>query len=402
MNEIRQKSDIVRCDPWQNEPESRRTCMLLISLSCNLNCTYCYEEFKCDKKMSFEIAKDIILKECEIVKSDPKFKGLEIDLMGGEPMTNFPLIKQLVEWARVLPLPVPYIFFMTTNGTLIGEAEKAWFRTNADVICASVSYDGSEDMQQANRGVAVTSVDYNFFHVTWPFQPFHVTISKQSLPYLAVNIIEMHKKGWELNAALASGIDWNDDDVMELMRQLKSLHTFYLENPNYKPINLLTHPLFIRNHTIASQAKQEKFCGCGVYMQTYDVDGKAYGCHMFTPIVLGERAFEASTVDWKCDDAVIDPFCDTCVLKRVCHTCPGFNYKYRGSLAIRDHGACRMILAEMKAAAMFQLDYLSSNRQTLLPRDVMYAKALVEALPVLNGIDMEVAEAPFIDKTGEG
>ena len=135
MKEASQSGQIIAYDPWQNEAETRRTCMLLVSLSCNLNCTYCYEEFKCGKKMTFEMARDIILKESEIVKADSKFSGLEIDFMGGEPMTNFPLIKQVVEWARGLPLSVPYIFFMTTNGTLFDEEAKAWFRDNADIIC---------------------------------------------------------------------------------------------------------------------------------------------------------------------------------------------------------------------------------------------------------------------------
>lgn len=395
MKEASQSGQIISYDPWQNEAETRRTCMLLVSLSCNLNCTYCYEEFKCGKKMTFEMARDIILKECEIVKADPKFSGLEIDFMGGEPMTNFPLIKQVVEWARGLPLSVPYIFFMTTNGTLFDEEAKAWFCDNADIICASVSYDGSDDMQQANRGVAASAVDYDFFHATWPFQPFHVTISKQSLKSLAENIMAMHKKGWKINAALASGIDWDNDDVMELTKQLEGLRAFYLANPQYKPINLLTPPLFVQKPDATESFKQEKFCGCGVYMQTYDVDGKAYGCHMFTPIVLGERAFEASTVDWKCEDSVVDPFCSTCVLKRICHTCSGFNFKYRGSLAIRDHRACRMVLAEMKAAAALQLDYLAEKRDHLMPKDVMYAKALLGALPVLDRIDLAKAQPPF-------
>ncbi len=57
-----------------------------------------------------------------------------------------------------------------------------------------------------------------------------------------------------------------------------------------------------------------------------------------------------------------------------------------------------MILAEMKAAAALQLDYLADNRQSLLPKDVMYAKALLEAVPVLDRIDLDTAQAPFTGK----
>ena len=35
----------------------RRTCMLVITHQCNLNCRYCYESFKSRKAMPFDLAK---------------------------------------------------------------------------------------------------------------------------------------------------------------------------------------------------------------------------------------------------------------------------------------------------------------------------------------------------------
>lgn len=152
---------------WPKEVSMHRICMLMITHSCNLNCTYCYEQYKSKNKMSFEIAKSLILKEAQIVKKQKKFKGLEIDLMGGEPMTNFPLVKELVEWAETGAINVPWIFFMTTNGTLFTDEHKQWFKRHRSSIECAVSYDGTPQMQQNNRGSNSTQIDLNFFLKTW-------------------------------------------------------------------------------------------------------------------------------------------------------------------------------------------------------------------------------------------
>ena len=76
----------------------RRTCTLLITYRCNLNCVYCYEHFKGNKKMTFEMAKSIVEKELEFVKNSSNYDELEIDFMGGEPFIEFSLIKKITEW----------------------------------------------------------------------------------------------------------------------------------------------------------------------------------------------------------------------------------------------------------------------------------------------------------------
>ena len=44
----------------------RRSCTLMITRRCNLNCRYCYEEHKCDDTafdMTFETAKKLLIAE---------------------------------------------------------------------------------------------------------------------------------------------------------------------------------------------------------------------------------------------------------------------------------------------------------------------------------------------------
>lgn len=77
----------------------KRQCTLIISHSCNLNCVYCYEKFKSKKTMSAPIAKQII--ETEITNLDTtRYTGIDFNFIGGEPLTNFALIKEVCEWGR--------------------------------------------------------------------------------------------------------------------------------------------------------------------------------------------------------------------------------------------------------------------------------------------------------------
>ena len=103
--------------------------------------------------------------------------------------------------------------------------------------------------------------------------------------------------------------------------------------------------------------KIEKFCGAGTYMTTYDVDGKSYGCHMFSPIVLGCKAVEKNKIDYKCSSFALDAICMNCILKHFCPTCAGFNYKYRDSFSTKDKSKCALHFQEAIVSANFQIKF---------------------------------------------
>lgn len=379
-------------DTISQDMTKRRTCMLMVTHACNLNCTYCYESHKSNKEMSFELAKSIITKEFDFAKKDKRFEKIEIDFMGGEPLMNFELIKKIVEWLRVANFDFPFICFATTNGTLLDESKKEWLEQNKDAIWLGASYDGSRDCQAINRGEIANAIDYDFFHKLWPLQGLKMTISKESLPFLAESIIETQKRGFTLAASLAHGIEWNDRDADIYISQLRELSKAYFDDDSIPPVNLLIRPL-IGIHKPAEV--QKRFCGAGVYMITYDVDGKSYGCHMFSPIVLGNSALISDNVEWTCETIAEDPRCRECILKDYCPTCMGFNYRYRGDLSKRDYNWCKMVLAEAIVSCEFQIKMLAANRQTLNCDEAMHGQAAIEAYPHLASISFQDCVAPF-------
>lgn len=371
----------------------RRTCMLMVTHGCNLNCTYCYEKFKNGaKQMDISLAKEIISKEIEIVKADERFKELEVDFMGGEPLLRFDLIKEVMEWMEQT-CDIPYVGFATTNGTLLNSEMKEWFRAHKDTTCLGASYDGvGGNAQRINRGETATQVDLDFFRETWPFQGFKMTISKDSLPYVFDSLVAAALQGDNVESSMAQGVDWDVDDAILFHEQLQKLSAFYLEHPEYKPSNLLTRPLSgIGNKT----EHQIKFCGSGTYMATYDVDGTLYGCHMFTPLVLGNRALKhADFTGWDNDQAVTDPACRRCGMMNWCPTCIGFNLKDRGAVHLHDHRWCAINAAQAMAACQFQIEYFSrlTRDQELQEREATTLKSALDAYEYLSKIDLT---APF-------
>ena len=95
---------------------------LHVAHACNLRCEYCFAaqgEYHGEKAlMSFETGKQAL--EFLIANSGTR-RNLEVDFFGGEPLVNWEVCKQLVEYARKREKEANknFRFTMTTNGVLL-------------------------------------------------------------------------------------------------------------------------------------------------------------------------------------------------------------------------------------------------------------------------------------------
>lgn len=344
--------------------------------------------------MNLDLAKDLIAHESQFVKESEQFDELEIDFMGGEPFMNFALIKSVVEWLETGVISVPWICFATTNGTLLTDEIKDWLREHKNSIVLSASYDGNSKMQSTNRGTDKHNIDLNFFHELWSNQAFHMTISKETLPTLAEGVLDMQEKGYKVEASLAEGVNWTPEDAKTYREQLSILKEAYLKKTTLMPFNRLTRILNVINLP-ATERVQEKWCGTGKYMATYDIDGKKYGCQMFTPLVLGkDKALLADAVEWDSPESTADNYCKNCVLRNFCPTCPGFNYKYRGNIAVRNKRWCPMILAEAITACEFQIERIATMEKLNL-QNAQHGQTALQAYQVLHNLDITKSRSPY-------
>lgn len=331
----------------------RKTMMLTITEACNLNCVYCYEHNKTSKEMPRDLVFKII--ENALQNGDA---AVEFSFHGGEPFLKFDLMRETAEyfWKKFNP-DNRYVFFATTNGTLLTEDIKKWLSEHKEHFWCGLSFDGTEAMQNKNRSNSAENIDMDFFAKTWPTQEIKMTVSHMTLPDMAEGTIFLHKKGFKVNNNLAYGLDWNDTDcVKTLSGQLEKLMDFYLENPDITPASILS--LNVEWFTKDDKMKPRRFCGSGRHMKCFDTAGKEYPCHFFMDINRNQnnpKASESGMEILMSDDCLLDSFCKDCQVKLVCPTCYGYNYVATGDLTKRDRNLCGLSKIQAVACAIFAL-----------------------------------------------
>lgn len=301
--------------------------------------------------------------------------------MGGEPLTAFTLIRNIVDWSYQLNTSIPFLFFVVTNGTLLDEEKKHWFECNKNKIIVGLSVDGGSNMQRTNRGCDLEQLPIDWAYRLWPNQQFKMTVSKETVKNYAEGVLFFQKKNIVVQSTLALGVEWSIQDALDYANQLEILSAFYLSHRELKPSLLLTkniEPLFY------TSSSREKCCNTGTHSITYDINGDPYPCTVFTPIVFGKKMQkEISSINFKNDDLFFDDQCKDCFIKNRCKTCYGLNLKHRGNIATRDKSLCKMYKEEVFAICKFQRDYLS-EKKNLTEKERKRLNLAIRALEILE------------------
>jgi uncharacterized protein len=129
---------------------------LQVTQQCNLRCGYCaysgiYDNNRThsNKRMSFDTAKKAI---DFFLERNSALADITIGFYGGEPLLEFELIKQCVEYAKSQVEGKRISFNITTNGTLLSSDIVDYLADNEFKL--SVSLDGSKDEHDVNRRFA--------------------------------------------------------------------------------------------------------------------------------------------------------------------------------------------------------------------------------------------------------
>lgn len=125
---------------------------LHVAHTCNLNCSYCFAsqgKYQGERAvMSFEVGKRAL---DFLVENSGTRRNLEVDFFGGEPLMNFEVVKQLVEYARSIEKQrgKNFRFTLTTNGVLIDD-EVIEF-ANKEMSNVVLSLDGRKEVHDRFR-----------------------------------------------------------------------------------------------------------------------------------------------------------------------------------------------------------------------------------------------------------
>lgn len=134
------------------EPSFIKAMCLNIAHDCNLKCKYCFAsegDYKGSRKlMSLEVGKKAI---DFVIKNSGSRHNIEVDLFGGEPLMNFDVIKEIIDYARELEKThnKNIRFTITTNATLLNDENMDYIDKNMGNVVLSI--DGRKEVNDNIR-----------------------------------------------------------------------------------------------------------------------------------------------------------------------------------------------------------------------------------------------------------
>ncbi len=356
--------------------------MLIITESCNLSCSYCYEREKTGNIMSFETA-------CRII--DHEFEDLHlyekgaIEFFGGEAFLNFELVREVYDYVIEKYDDDRITFYTTTNGTLVHGAIQKWLYDRRERFICSLSLDGTREMHNRNRPFknsdkgSFDSIDLDFFRNTWPSVAAKMTTSEETLPYLAEGIQYIESLGMDCIATFATGIRWGKpENAGILVDELNKLVDYYCLNPGQKVCKMLD----LRLESVFDKVDERfRYCGAGVMMKCYDAKGNWYPCQGFSPISIGDeqarRFLHCDFMDFRLSE---DNPCKRCKFLKVCTTCFAANYNTTGNLEKQCHEICLFNRLCVLAGSKIQYSKILKKEEAgeLDVNDQIVLKAILE------------------------
>jgi His-Xaa-Ser system radical SAM maturase HxsB len=123
--------------------------LFVVTLRCEHSCPYCQVSRRSVDRERFDMSENTAMRALKVALSAPA-PTIKIEFQGGEPLLNFPLIKQIVAWARRdVPAGKTLEFVIATNLALLDDDVLDFCRDNS--VLLSTSLDGPADLHNRNR-----------------------------------------------------------------------------------------------------------------------------------------------------------------------------------------------------------------------------------------------------------
>ena len=339
-----------------------RLLTLIVTERCNLDCTYCFEKNKKDREMSLETAVEAV--ERHLDSDTDEYDHVQIDFTGGEPLMNFNLIREVVDYVVSRKWKKTFDFSIGTNGTLIDEEIRDW-ASKHPCVAFGLSFDGIKEAQDINRSGSYDKVlkNIDFFKKRSEEAQVKMTIGPESIDKVAEGIMHIHELGMLVTANVVFEDVWGEKQSEYLKtfgEQLEILIEFYHKNPHLEPALLLNIPI---EALLLPKDESSRYCGSGKNMRTVDVEGIEYPCHRFTPLASSNPAPNPS-LEFK----PIEPEkCRNCRLIQICPVCIGYCYEIYSDVNHRTAFHCEFIKLQAMATAKLRYLKLKDNQKINSP-----------------------------------
>lgn len=327
---------------------------LLVAQDCNLRCEYCFagkgDYGQGRTLMSLETGKKAI---DFLIQKSANRKFLEVDFFGGEPLMNFGVVRQIVQYAREKEQQYGknFRFTITTNGMLLTD-DKIDF-INKEMYNVVLSVDGRRNVNDRMRKKTDGSGSYDYFMPKYKRfvaargdKEYYVrgTYTKYNLDFTE-DVMSLYNEGFDqlsvepVVADASEPYAITEEDLPVIFREYDNLSDKIKSvRDNGGHINFFHFMLDLDQGPCA--IKRLRGCGCGNEYVAVSPDGGIYPCHQFVGIDeyrMGSLEDETFDTGMKLDFArahvYSKPDCRKCWAKFYCSGgCNANNYMYAGDI----------------------------------------------------------------------
>lgn len=268
---------------------------LHIAHDCNLACKYCFAgegEYHGKRElMSYEVGRKAL---DFLVESSGSRRNLEVDFFGGEPLMNFEVVKQLVEYGRSIEEKYnkKFRFTLTTNGILLNDEILEF--ANKEMGNLVLSLDGRKEVHNLMRPRRGGQESYDdivpkFIKAANSRNQMNYyvrgTYTHNNLDF-AEDVKHMAELGFEqisvepVVAPPSEDYAIKDEDVPVLLEQYDELAKYLLKRKaDGKPVNFFHFMIDLSGGPCV--AKRLSGCGSGTEYLAVAPNGDLYPCHQF-------------------------------------------------------------------------------------------------------------------------
>ncbi len=273
------------------------TLILNIAQGCNLSCTYCYKEdletLKNGGNMSFETA----IKAIEnLYENAPNHKAYNITFFGGEPLSNFMLIEQVVKFSEKFFKQRNALvdFTMTTNATLLTKSIIDFLKEHKFGL--TISIDGPKSIHNKTRLTNSQRGSYDLVRKKsemllsmYKDRPIgaRVTLTKGVTSVEEIwdhlyNELKFTEVGFAPATASDNAIfNLSEKELIEVFEGFKTLGEKYINSALKDEFNGFSN-LHRLIGDIHAGRKKKLPCGAGVGLLSVSYEGSFDLCHRFT------------------------------------------------------------------------------------------------------------------------
>lgn len=338
---------------------------LNVAHDCNLRCDYCFAstgDFKGARElMPLDVAKSAV---DFLLQNSKHRRQLEIDFFGGEPLMNWDVVRQTVEYAKAeaAKLGKVFRFTITTNGLGLTPAIEEFI--NEHMYNVVLSIDGRKEVNDRIR--RTVSNNGSVYEIIIPrFQRLvqnrgdksyfvRGTFTAHNLDF-SQDVEHLHDLGFDqisMEPVVADPTEeyaLREDHLPRVLQEYERLAELYLERQRQgRAFNFFHFNVELKKGPCIY--KRISGCGAGYEYLAVAPSGEIFPCHQF----VGEPEYVLGTV-WsgleKADvsDAFKDshvlnkPICRSCWAKYFCSGgCEKHNIQYSGSRDVPEEMACEM------------------------------------------------------------